>query len=111
MLTPMFSEEWKPERSKFVMTVDPNTNFLLVQVDPGSPAAWRAEPYYTQFKRWAEAGLTAQRQVVVFVNKRATVVLPRQDIDVGIVEPGDRIVLRVIPSPHGDRFEAEKVRA
>lgn len=103
--------EWKPERSKMVLTVDPATHFLLVQVDPGAANAWRADPYYRNLKAWAEGAAARRRHVVVFVNKVATVILPDRDVPLGTVGPGDRIVARERQTPEGPRLEVEKVAA
>ncbi|HEX8168059.1 MAG TPA: hypothetical protein VF601_20000 [Beijerinckiaceae bacterium] len=111
MTAPWLGPEWKPERSKMVLTVDPATRFLLVQVDPGNAAAWRREPYYGQLKQWAAASLREKRHVVVFLNKSATVVLPDRDVALGVIEPGDRIVARERATASGTTVEVEKVRA
>jgi hypothetical protein len=111
MLAPWLGPDWKPERSKLVLTIDPATRFLLVQVDPGSASAWRREPYYRQLKQWAAAALGEGRHVVVFVNKNATVVLPDRDVPLGVIEPGDRIVSRERRTPSGVTADVEKVRA
>ena len=103
--------EWKPERSKMVLTLDPVNRFLLVQVDPGQASAWKREPYYGQLKRWAAAAAREGRHVIVFVNRSATVILPDRDVPVGAIEPGDRIVARERPAASGMTFEVEKVRA
>ena len=103
--------EWKPERAKMVLTIDPATRFLLVQVEPGSAGAWRREPYYSQLKGWAAASLREKRHVVVFVNNSATVVLPDKDVALGTIEPGDRIVPRERLTASGVTVEVEKVRA
>ena len=103
--------EWKPERSKIVLSIDPATRFLFAQIDPGHAAAWRREPYYGQLKRWAAASVREGRHVVVFVNKHATVVLPDRDVPLGMFEPGDRLVARERMSPNGAVIEVEKVRA
>ncbi len=103
--------EWKPDRAKFVLTVDPVTRFLLVQLDPGNAAAWKREPYYSQLKTWAAAAWRERRHVVVFLNKHATVVLPDRDVPVGEIGPGDRIVARERAGPSGVVIEVEKVRA
>jgi hypothetical protein len=103
--------EWKPERSKMVLTVDAGTRFLLVQVDPGAAAAWKREPYYGQLKRWAAASLQQRRHVVVFLNKSATVILPDRDVVLGVIGPEDRIVARERATANGVTFEVEKVRA
>lgn len=103
--------EWKPERSKMVLTLDTETRFLLVQVDAGAPAGWKREPYYAQLKRWAVAAARERRHVIVLVNKLATVILPDRDVPVGAIEPGDRIVARERRTPSGVTIEVEKVRA
>lgn len=103
--------EWKPDRSKMVLTLDPATRFLFVQVDPGQANSWRREPYYGQLKRWAEASLPMKRHVLVFVNKLATVVLPDRDVPLGAFEAGDRLVARERRTPNGVAIDVEKVRA
>ncbi len=103
--------EWKPERSKIVLTMDPVNRFLLAQVDPGAPQAWKREPYYGQLKAWAAGALRERRHVVVFINQLATVILPDRDVSVGAIEPGDRIVSRERATPNGIVIEVEKVRA
>jgi Fe-S-cluster containining protein len=101
-------EEWKPERAKFVLTLDPATRFLLAQVDPGQARAWKAEPYYTQFKRWAAAAIREERLVIVFINKSATVVLPDRDLDVGVMEANDRLFLETRMTPNGPTVDISK---
>lgn len=103
--------EWKPDRSKMVLTIDPENKFLLVQVDPGNAAAWKQEPYRTHLRQWAAAWLKLKRHVVVFVNGNATVVLPDRDVPLGTIGPGDRIVARQRETATGMTIEVEKVRA
>jgi len=40
--------EWKPEISKMVLSIHPTTGFIYAQVDPGTPFAWRKEPYFSR---------------------------------------------------------------
>ena len=94
-----------------ILTVDAATNFLLVQVDPGTPNAWRSEPYYGHLKRWAAGAIASGRQVVVFLNKAATVVLPDRDVALGILGPNDRIVARERDTPRGRMLDVEKATA
>ena len=103
--------EWKPDRAKMVLTVDPVTNFLFVQVDPGAPNVWRSQPYYAQIKQWASGAVARGRQVIVFHNKLATVVLPDRDVALGALGPSDRIVMRERETPTGKVIEVEKVAA
>jgi Fe-S-cluster containining protein len=103
--------EWKPERSKFVLTIDHVTHFLFAQVDPGSPNAWKAEPYYSQFKRWAEHATQNGKHVIIFHNRAATFVLPEKDEPIGVIGPDERIITRRRETPYGPRFDVMKVKA
>ncbi len=103
--------EWKPERSKFVLTIDPVTHFLLAQLDPGAPNAWKAEPYYSQFKRWAAEAVQRGHHVIIFLNTSATVVLPDQDVALGVIGPDERIATRKRETPYGPRYDVIKVAA
>ncbi|MGU3362921.1 hypothetical protein ACLBWX_21580 [Methylobacterium sp. M6A4_1b] len=102
--------EWKPERAKMVLSLDPVSRHMNVQVDPGQPNAWHREPYYGQLKRWATASLAQKRHVLVHLNKTTTVVLPDRDVALGVFEPGDRMVARERMTPQGVVIEVEKVR-
>ena len=102
--------EWKPERAKFVITLEPASRFMLVQVDPGAPRAWRTEPYYSQLRRWAVAAVPEHRLVIVFLNRSATVVLPERDLELGIVGPHDRILVRPRQTAQGLLLDVSKSR-
>jgi hypothetical protein len=84
--------EWKPEVSRFVMSVYPGSNSLAITVDPGAPMAWRQEPYLLSFRRWAEAALVQGDQILVFNGSRVTAILPDREVELGEIRPGDRIV-------------------
>jgi hypothetical protein len=103
--------EWKPDQAKMVLSIDPATLCLFVQVDPGQPNAWKREPYYRHLKQWAAGALQQRRHVVVFLNKSGTVILPDRDVPLGLFSPGDRIVARERRTPHGMTLDVEKVAA
>lgn len=86
-------EEWKPERSKIVFTVDPQTGALMFQVDSGVPNAWKREPYYSQIKNWAIGAIQQGRHALVFIDKAATLILPDRDVGLGVLGPDDRLVV------------------
>jgi hypothetical protein len=98
--------EWKPERAKFVLSIYPGSRSLAVTVDPAEPLAWTREPYYCHLKRWATAAVERGEQVVVFNGRSATIVLPEHDVALGVLEPGDSIVVRRTNDAVGPRFEA-----
>ena len=101
--------EWKPDKAKMVLSLDPVTRNMNVQVDPGQPAAWRREPYLGQLRRWAAASLPQKRHVLVHLDKATTVVLPDRDVPLGVMEPGDRVVTRERMTPAGMVVEVERV--
>lgn len=110
MTTDFLGPDWKPERSKFVLTIDPASRNLLVQVDPGQPGAWKVAPYYAQFKRWAEAAIREHKHVIVFIGKSATVVLPDKDVALGVIGPDDRISFQRRDTMHGILVDVRKAK-
>ena len=100
-----FGPEWKPDIAKFVITVDPISRYLLVQVDPGQPKAWRQEPYLGTFRRWAEALLAHDRLVIVFNNKSGTVITPKDEVELGVLGPQDRIAVKLRITPQGPVYD------
>ena len=100
--------EWKPDKARFVLTMDPATKWLFVQLDPGAPQAWRKEPYLTQLRRWAAAG---NRPVIVFLNRSATAVMPTHDVPLGVIAADERLVLREELAGGRPRVTVAKVKA
>ncbi len=103
--------EWKPERSKFVLSIYPGSNSLAVTVDPGAPQAWKQEPYYRNLRRWAAAALAQGDQVLVFVGDQATAILPDRDEPLGTLQPGDRIVSAKRQGPVGPIYNVRIQRS
>ena len=103
--------EWKPERAKMVLTIDPISRAMNVQLDPGQPNAWRREPYYAQLKQWSAASLPLKRYVLVHHNKATTVVLPDRDVVLGTFVEGDRLVSHERMTPAGLTADVERVSA
>lgn len=96
--------DWKPDKARFVLTMDAATRWLFVQADPGAAQAWRKEPYYSQLRRWAAAG---NRPVIVFVRKLATALTAHGETVLGEIGADERLVLRDLP---GGRQVVEKIR-
>jgi hypothetical protein len=78
--------------SKIVLAVTTNGLRLAAHVDPQRPDAWRKEPYYSQLKRWAEKALPHRGQVVIRIARRAIVLFPDKEVDLGIVGEEEHIV-------------------
>lgn len=100
--------EWKPERSKMVLSIFPLNGFMYVQVDPGVPQAWRKQPYYDQLHRWAEVNLQKGRHVLVFVNDDATLIMPGQDVPLGKMKPTDGFSVRQTIGAGGMTYEVTR---
>ena len=100
--------DWKPDRSRFVLTMDPGTRWLFAQVDPGAAQAWRKQPYLDQFRRWAAAG---GKPVIVFVNRLATAVMADHDVALGTIGPEERLVMREELQGGRTRLTVAKVAA
>lgn len=94
-------EHWRPNRCKLVVVAELEGTRLAIYVDPGSPSAWRTEPYYSEMKQWAAAAVPSMGQVVVMIGRRAIVILPEEDADLGIIAEDDRIVTSEARSPSG----------
>jgi hypothetical protein len=73
-------DTWKPNRCKFVLTIQQDHNKLMnrpqdrlqVSVDASYPNAWRKEPYHSTFLQMAKNGI----RVVIFVGDRCICLLP-----------------------------------
>ena len=69
-------EEWKPERSKIVLSFSRDNGYIYAVVDPGYPKAWRNAPYYDQLRRWAASLIDKERYVIVSIKQASTLILP-----------------------------------
>lgn len=87
--------EWQPDKSKFVLYTEMEGRRLVVACDAGAPTAWRKPAYYPQFKQWASRGPERNIQVLVFNGPRATAVLPDRDVDLGVVNVGDKVIYSI----------------
>jgi len=104
------SEEWRPSKSKIVLVDELEGKRMAVCVDPGQPDAWKAEPYYSQLKEWAVQAVPDMNQVVVYIGHRAIVILPNEDVDLGVVGDDELIVTGYTHAPDGLKFRALKMK-
>jgi hypothetical protein len=111
LVGPNLGPEWWPLTSRMVLFFEQNTNRLAVHVDPDHPRAWQREPYYGQLKAWSREAAVAQHQIVVYIRRRAVVILPDQDVDIGDLEPGDHIRVDTHDLPEGRTWTARRIPA
>nr|WP_228747882.1 hypothetical protein [Bradyrhizobium sp. BR 10289] len=86
----LLDEGWKPSRSKLVVTT--SDDGVEIRCDPGSPNAWRKQPYADDIRAWAVEGEHNDMTVLVIVGRRMILVTPEREFDLGIVGPDERIV-------------------
>src|SRR5215475_1746836 len=96
---------WKPDQSKMVVTISPVNGYINVQVDASVPQAWRKQPYYGQLHQWARNNLQKGIYVIVFVNEMATLIMPDQEVPIGLMMPTDGLAVR----RNGNAYEARLV--
>jgi hypothetical protein len=90
---PHLGPEWKPEVCRFVMSADQAYQALTVSVDPGMPTAWKREPYYSTLKKFSDVFFRINRKLLVNLNGHVTVVLPDRDVPLGMIVPGEEIIV------------------
>ena len=106
---PQLDERWKPAICKFVLATDDSFSHVKIVVDPARPDAWRKEPYYSTFRAWAQAGPDEGMKIMVAIGKRAIVLLPDREVDLGMFGDDDRVVTLRTETPVGYRFDALKL--
>jgi Fe-S-cluster containining protein len=107
--SPALDERWKPSACKFVVSPEHGGMKLKVAVDPARPDAWRKEPFYSYFKNWIRESASRGAELIVVIGKRAIVVLPDRDVDLGLCGDDERVVIARIDTPYGPRFDALKL--
>jgi hypothetical protein len=91
LTTPQLGPEWKPDKSKIVLTRPRDGNVITIRCDSGFPDAWRRAPYYQEIMRWCDAA-DSQRMVIVCVGKKFTLIAKEGEFPLGEVEKDDKIV-------------------
>ena len=92
LTNPRFGPEWKPNRSKIVVTVGRDGNGLDFQCDPGFPEAWRKEPYYSEIKRLSAIAEEHDGMVAVQAGRNMIIISPDGEFPLGEVRDEDEII-------------------
>ena len=101
--------EWRPLTSRMILFFEKNTDRLAVHVDPEHAGVWRREPYYRQLKGWSREATAIGRQIVVYIRRKAIVILPDTDVDLGDLQPGDHIRVGMQATPRGRVLNAIRI--
>jgi hypothetical protein len=92
LTNPRFGPEWKPDRSKIVITVGQDGNSLTFRCDPGFPEAWRKEPYNGQIRSLAAIAVQHDGMISVHAGRNLIVVAPDGEFALGDVAVEDEII-------------------
>jgi hypothetical protein len=104
---PTMSMHWKPDQAKMVLTVHPETHNIQVVVDPGLPSAWTRQPYHGQLRGLSKSNMANGHLVVVFVNELATLILPDQDVELGVLTREQVVSVTQQIGPDGGFYEVK----
>ncbi len=69
----------------------------------------KSEPYYSQFKQWSKNSLAKGGQVVVNVNRHAQLIMPNEDIDLGVLAEDEIVEIAGERDVAGTTFVARKI--
>jgi hypothetical protein len=100
-------EEWKPERSRFLVTEMPDGGNVLIAVDPNFANAWRKEPYHATIRRWVSDFAAQGRFIFIRSGTRCLALLPDGERDLGSVGPDDMIAVSRQAGPAGLVYHVE----
>jgi len=109
LLSPHLGEEWKPERSKMVLVIDEDGMRMVAYVDSQRPSAWKSEPYYSHLKQWSKNALSRGGQVIANVNRHVYLIMPNEDIDLGVLEEDDVVEIAGARDVAGTHFVAHNI--
>lgn len=103
LMDPEMPHRFRPDQTKVVLDQDPEGLRLIARCDPANPNAWRREPMYGALKAYAREHWGAGRIVLAAAGRRAWLVAPREDIDLGDLSPDAR--LSITEGPDGVKVE------
>src|SRR5262245_3734543 len=109
LLSSSLGPEWQPSVCKMLINFETDRMRVSVHVDPGDPTAWKRDPYYTQFKDWSRQFVDKKQFLIVYIKRRAIVVLPDKEIDLGTIEPGEDVQFVSRMTPGGRTWDATKI--
>lgn len=102
------SDAWKP--STCHMVIEAKQRSMVIHVDPDFAEAWRSEPYFSEIKAMAKAGLDKGAMTLVIEKLRTIVILPEDVIDLGLLGPNARIAMTPLRTPSGIRWQPHVVK-
>ena len=99
LMDPEMPHRFRPDQTQVVLDQDAGATRLIARCDPANPRAWRREPMYSALKRRAADTWGTGRLVIAVAGRRTWVITPRQDVDLGEVDPA--ATLKVVEAADG----------
>lgn len=99
LMDPDMPHRFRPDQTQVVLDQDADGQRLIARCDLANPRAWRREPMYSALKRRAADTWGTGRLVIAVAGRRTWVITPREDIDLGEVDPSS--TLKVVEGADG----------
>jgi len=108
ILDSAIADAWKP--SACHMVVEAKQRSTVIHVDPDFEGVWKSEPYFSEIRAIAKAGLTKGSMTLVIEKLRTIVVLPDEEIDLGFLGPDARIAMTPVETVDGMRWKPQVLK-
>ncbi len=99
LMDPEMPHRFRPDQTQVVLDQEADGQRLIARCDPANPRAWRREPMYSALKRRAADTWGSGKLMIAVSGRRTWVITPREDIDLGEVDPAAR--LKVVEGNNG----------
>lgn len=99
LMDPEMPHRFRPDQTKVVLDQDADGARLIARCDPANPNAWRREPMYGALKAYAREHWGSGKIVLAAVGRRAWLIAPLEDVDLG--ELGPDAGLKITEGPDG----------
>lgn len=100
---------WFPADSHLMVILSPKERRVLIKVDPAFPDAWKRTPFYPELKLMAWKMMPDGFQIAVQTGERFVFILPDNDVDIGVIGPGEDIEVSRQMTPQGLQFGVRKI--
>src|SRR5689334_21390336 len=81
LLDERISDDWRPSRWKMVVQCEPTR--IVIHVDKDRREQWRKEPFHSQVRAWARAGMAHEGEVIVWEGEEALRIHPAGEQKLG----------------------------
>lgn len=86
LMDPEMPHRFRPDQAKVMLDQDADGRWLVARCDPANPQAWRRNPMYAALKGRATDTWGTGQIVLAVAGRRAWLITPREDMDLGDVD-------------------------